>query len=124
MYHAMDNSTPEKPIYSLQYLREGSDGDEEFMKTMVAMFLESTPEALQVMQQSLEKDDWESIRQAAHKLRSHLRYFGIITAAELTEEIERTAAKNPEKEALSILIGKVTSICELGMRQLSADFHM
>ena len=120
----MTDSTPEKPVYSLQYLREGSDGDEEFMKTMVAMFMESTPIALQTMHDNLGNSDWESMRQAAHKLRSHLRYFGIIEAAELTEEIERIATKNPEKQFLSVLVGKVTTICEVGMRQLAKEFHL
>lgn len=120
----MDESKPENPVYSLQYLREGSDGDEEFMKTMIAMFLESTPSALKVMQDCLEQSDWDTMRQSAHKLRSHLRYFGMIKAAELTEEIERTATKNPEKQVLEALVEKVTSICELGMRQLSKEFHL
>lgn len=120
----MADSTPEKPVYSLQYLREGSDGDEEFMKTMIGMFLESTPLALKLMKDNLEQSDWESMRQAAHKLRSHLRYFGIIEAAELTEEIERIAAKNPQKQILSELVGKVTAICELGIKQLSAEFQL
>lgn len=120
----MTDSTPEKLVYSLQYLREGSDGDEEFMKTMVDMFLESTPIALKAMHDDLGKSDWESIRQTAHKLRSHLRYFGIIEAAELTEEIERIATKNPEKQVLSVLVSKVTSICVVGMRQLSSEFQL
>jgi HPt (histidine-containing phosphotransfer) domain-containing protein len=120
----MDDSTPEKPVYSLQYLREGSDGDEEFMKTMVGMFLESTPIAIKAIQESLDKADWETIRQSAHKLRSHLRYFGMIEAAELTEEMERIATKNPGKDVLSPLIDKVTAICLVGMRQLSEEFHL
>lgn len=120
----MNTSKPEKPVYSLQYLREGSDGDEEFMKTMISMFLESTPLALKVMQDSLGLADYETIRLSAHKLRSHLRYFGIIEAAELTEEIERNAAKNPDKQVLSALVDKVTAICQIGIRQLSAEFHL
>ncbi len=120
----MDTSKPEKPVYSLQYLREGSDGDEEFMKTMIGMFMESTPLALKLMQDSIGVADWETIRQSAHKLRSHLRYFGIIEAAELTEEIERNAAKNPDKQVLTTLVGKVTSICQLAMRQISSEFHL
>lgn len=119
----MTDTTPEKPVYSLQYLREGSDGDEEFMKTMVDMFLESTPVAIKSLHDDLKKSDWEAMRQTAHKLRSHLRYFGIIEAAELTEEIERIATKNPEKQVLSVLVDKVTAICLVGMRQLSEEFH-
>ena len=120
----MADSTPEKPVYSLQYLHESSDGDEEFIKTMIGMFLESTPLALKLMNDSLEQGDWDEMRQAAHKLRSHLRYFGIIEAAELTEEIERIATKNPKKQILSPLLDKVTSICQRGMQQLSEDFHL
>ncbi|HEX7411897.1 MAG TPA: Hpt domain-containing protein [Bacteroidales bacterium] len=120
----MADSTPEKTVYSLQYLREGSDGDEEFMKTMIGMFLESTPLAINALQDSLGQADWETMRQTAHKLRSHLRYFAIIEAAELTEEIERIAAKNPEKQVLSVLVEKVISICQIGMRQLSEEFHL
>jgi len=120
----MADSKCEKPVYSLLYLSEGSDGDEEFMKTMIGMFLESTPIAIKMMQEGLEQADWEAIRQSAHKLRSHLRYFGIIEAAELTEEIERIAAKNPEKQVLHLLVDKVSSICQLGMRQLSEEFHL
>lgn len=120
----MPKSDPEKPIYSLQYLRESSDDDEEFLKTMIGMFLENTPVALKVMKDSLDRSDWETMRQTAHKLRSHLRYFGMIEAAELTEEIEHIATKNPEGQDLSVLLDKVVLICQHGMRQLSEDFHL
>jgi CheY-like chemotaxis protein/HPt (histidine-containing phosphotransfer) domain-containing protein len=116
--------TAEEPMYSLKYLREGSDGDEEFLKMMIGMFLESTPIAIQLMNEGLLQADWDKIRQEAHKLRSHLRYFGMIKAALLTEEIERTSANNPSEPILKELIGKVDLICQTCMLQLREEFHL
>ena len=117
-------SDVEEPMYSLKYLLEGSDGDEEFLKMMIGMFVESTPSAIQSMHNGLAQSDWDKIRQEAHKLRSHLRYFGMIQAAILTEEIERTATHNPGELILKELIGKVDLICQTCVRQLSEEFHL
>lgn len=119
-----DIITAGEPMYSLKYLQEGSDGDEEFLKMMIGMFLESTPIALQLMNEGLLQADWDKIRQEAHKLRSHLRYFGMIKAALLTEEIERTSANNPSEPILRELIGKVDLICQTCMLQLREEFHL
>jgi len=116
--------TSEEPLYSLKYLQEGSDGDEEFLKMMIGMFIESTPIAIQLMHEGLQQSDWDKIRQEAHKLRSHLRYFGMIKAALLTEEIERISTKNPEDQSLKELIGKVDLICQACIRQLREEFHL
>jgi CheY-like chemotaxis protein len=116
--------TTEEPMYSLKYLQEGSDGDEEFLKMMIGMFLESTPIAIQLMNEGLLQSDWDKIRQEAHKLRSHLRYFGMIQAALLTEEIERTSANNPSEPVLNELIGKVDLICRKCILQLREEFHL
>jgi CheY-like chemotaxis protein len=118
------DSSDEEPLYSLKYLREGSDGDEEFLKMMIGMFVESTPMAIQMMYDGLSKSDWDIIRQEAHKLRSHLRYFGMIQAAVLTEEIERTATHNPTEQILKELLGKVNLICQTCIHQLRAEFHL
>jgi CheY-like chemotaxis protein len=114
----------EETLYSLKYLREGSDGDEEFLKTMIGMFVESTPAAIQAMRDGLLRSDWDIIRQESHKLRSHLRYFGMIKAAVLTEEIERTATNNPTEQILGELLEKVDLICQTCIRQLSEEFHL
>jgi len=114
----------EAPLYSLKYLRDGSDGDEEFLKMMIGMFVESTPIAIKSMQEGLSKSEWDQIRQEAHKLRSHLRYFGMIKAAVLTEEIERTATNNPGEQILKELIGKVDLICQTCIRQINEEFNL
>jgi HPt (histidine-containing phosphotransfer) domain-containing protein len=114
----------EEPLYSLKYLREGSDGDEEFLKMMIGMFLESTPLAIQMMYEGLAGSEWDKIRQEAHKLRSHLRYFGMIKAAVLTEEIERTATNNPTEQVLKELIDKVGLICQTCILQLREEFKL
>ena len=91
---------------------------------MIGMFLESTPVAIQLMNEGLLQSDWDKIRQEAHKLRSHLRYFGMIKAALLTEEIERISANNPSEPVLKELIGKVDLICQKCMLQLREEFHL
>jgi CheY-like chemotaxis protein len=118
------NPTAEEPLYSLKYLRDGSDGDEEFLKMMIGMFLESTPLAIQLMHEGLAQSDWDKIRQEAHKLRSHLRYFGMIKAAVLTEEIERTSTNNPTEQILKELLEKVELICQTCIRQLRKEFNL
>jgi CheY-like chemotaxis protein/HPt (histidine-containing phosphotransfer) domain-containing protein len=117
-------SITEEPLYSLKYLQDGSDGDEEFLKMMIGMFVESTPTAIQMMYEGLNDSDWDKIRQEAHKLRSHLRYFGMIKAAVITEDIEHKSANNPDAPTLAELIGKVDLICQTCIRQLSEEFHL
>ncbi|MEL6846562.1 MAG: Hpt domain-containing protein, partial [Bacteroidota bacterium] len=51
------------------YLMELSGGDKEFVKEMMAIFLEQTPIELGHLRKSIERQEWQAISRQAHKLK-------------------------------------------------------
>lgn len=75
--------------YDLSLLRE-IDG-EEYVREVVGLFLETTPEFLEDMQLAITKENWEDIYQKAHKLKSSAGLLQMYPLLKLLTSIEAHA---------------------------------
>ncbi len=78
-------------IYNLSYLQEVSKGNIPFMLDMIQIFLTKTPETLAILQQEIEKSNWEMVGFYAHKLKATYAYMGMNELKELLINIEKSA---------------------------------
>ncbi|MDB5011119.1 MAG: Hpt protein [Mucilaginibacter sp.] len=84
----------------LSLLTEIADGSNEFIVESIEMFLQQTPELLQLISNSIALKDWETTGSAAHKLKPNLGFFGMLNTQPLIQDIElscRAGAKNPQE---------------------------
>lgn len=75
-------------LLNLDYLNKMSGGNADFVKQMVTLFIDETPQTLEVLQTSCLNKNWEGVKAKCHKLRSPLNMLGMTTEANLAEEIE------------------------------------
>jgi signal transduction histidine kinase/DNA-binding response OmpR family regulator len=61
----------------LSYLHTLSGGDAAFEKQILEQFLQQAPEELARLQQAIDKEDYDIIRQTAHSLKSTVGYIGL-----------------------------------------------
>lgn len=87
-------------------------GDQGFAKVALA-FIESTRSSEQTLTAALEVGDSESVRKAAHKLKSSVRLFGAESLGRICEGLERI----PAPEEASVLARSLTQ----GLRGLRVD---
>lgn len=73
------------------YLNELSDGNQEFIKEMVDLFIKKVPEDLKVMEAAIAIKEYPGIRGIAHTLRSSLSIFKLEALFEHLDPIEKEA---------------------------------
>ncbi len=90
---------------SLDYLQEFSNGDEEFIKEMINMFLDNTPVDIEALQKHLMAQNWEQVYKTAHKLKPNFMMVGMKAQEKVSENIEvLTNEDNIDKEQITSLI--------------------
>ena len=78
----------------LSYLNEISDGDTDFVLSILSTFMEEGPKDLQGIRQALDADDLVTVGKLAHKNKSTLQLFGLYELKQLALDIEQTAKKD------------------------------
>jgi HPt (histidine-containing phosphotransfer) domain-containing protein len=78
-------------MYSLNKLIEMSNGDEQFVQSIVSTFLTNVPLALSNISEGIEKTDFEKIRFYAHQLKSSIDFFAVESLQEIVRSMEKDA---------------------------------
>ena len=72
----------------LSLLHEIADGSDEFVVESINLFLQQTPESLQIINNAISAENWLEVASAAHKLKATLGFFGMTNSQALIQEIE------------------------------------
>lgn len=79
--------------YSLDKINEMADGDEDFILSIVGVFLEEVPQDLADLEAAIASGDMENSYKLAHKLKPNMDVMGMEAARVAALEIE-TIGKN------------------------------
>lgn len=99
----------EEKLYSLSQLESLSGGDETFINKMVEMFLELTPQTIDVLKESYATDELETMGGAAHKIKPTIDMMGIESLKQSIRDLEQYG-KN--RSHLELIPGLLTDVCE------------
>lgn len=80
-------------IYSLDKVQEMAEGDEEFIKSVISVFLEEVPQDLEHLEKALVAENYEQVYQLAHKIKPNVDLLGMEQTRAAALEIE-TLGKN------------------------------
>lgn len=80
-------------IYKLDKLNEMADGDEEFINSVISVFLEEVPQDLEGLENALEQQDYQQVYQLAHKIKPNVDLLGMEQTRAVALKIE-TLGKN------------------------------
>jgi len=111
-------------IYSLDKINEMAEGDEEFVQSVISVFLEEVPTDLEALEKALETENYEQVYQLAHKIKPNVDLLGMEQTRAAALEIE-TLGKNSANMAE---IQKVFPILQKDIAQvvgeLKNDFNL
>jgi|GEM_PF-765093 CheY-like chemotaxis protein len=107
--------------FDLTYLEETSEGDKEFSSTMISFFVENTPAVLENLKNKVKLEDWEAVRQIAHKLKPQVIYMGIHIIKDDVEKMEDYANHKINLEKIPVLGSRVEKYCFLAIEQLKEE---
>lgn len=103
-------SEPPKVTIDLTFLKEISDNNDDFFVEFIQMFLVNTPKSIADIEANILTQDFDAIRQAAHKAKPSFNYVGLKECSTLAAKIEESAKKNEEMPSIIENIKKIKSI--------------
>ncbi|MGB5461117.1 MAG: Hpt domain-containing protein, partial [Eudoraea sp.] len=59
-------------IYSLDKINEMAEGDEDFINSVISVFLEEVPQDLEDLEKAIENGDYENVYKLAHKIKPNV----------------------------------------------------
>src|SRR4051812_12127931 len=108
-------------VIDMTYLQDLSNGSDGFVKKMIEMLLEQTPEGVKALEKHCFNKDWESLRLTAHKLQASFQFMGIQNLPETISIVEDYAGNKKNLELLPGLIFKVKEVWKVAMQELETE---
>ncbi len=90
----------------LQNLYHISGGDDEFVRQMLASFINTTGKGLKEMQDAAISKKWETVADLAHKILSPCRHIGAMDLYNLLSKIEKSIRNNNVSESIEAMTRK------------------
>lgn len=121
MIQSPELQTPEmttEKLINFKYLKDFAEGDDSFIKNMISIFLENTPETMAIILKSNKNDDIKTLKEEIHKLKSSISLLGITKASESIVIIENEIETNPLSEKRKEEVLYLNEICQLAIKEL------
>jgi CheY-like chemotaxis protein len=97
-------------LYDLSYLKEYSNGDPEFIKKLIQLFLEIVPETVREIRTGWENGDHKTVYGAAHRVKPTIEYFNIAEIKQDIKELELQARSEEFSRETESMIDHIESI--------------
>ncbi|MBS1947287.1 MAG: Hpt domain-containing protein [Bacteroidetes bacterium] len=108
-------------LYDLSMVRSVSGGNQDFIKKMIGLFIETVPQNISELEKSSGSENWEQVGKIAHKLKSTIDSMGIKSIHQDIRSIENSAKQKINLEAIPALVGNVKSVIDKTIQQLQDE---
>lgn len=111
-------------LYDITMIREML-GDDEEIKRMIAIFLESTPVSLNDMNEGFREDDADKLARNAHKMKSSLDMLKVNDLYDDVRKIDKEyKVQEIPQEDLEVIVKKMNALLEEVFEQLREEFKL
>jgi PAS domain S-box-containing protein len=114
-------AVPAQKLYDLATIIEISGGDEEFVHTMVALFIETVPANLKELNIALQNKNWDLVSKMAHKLKSTLDSMGIHSIGKDIRSVEQNAKVRDSLEGIPVTVARINDVIAKCIEQIKQD---
>ncbi len=111
-------------IYSLDKLNEMADGDNDFINSVISVFLEEVPTDLEMLEQAIEKKDYPNVYQLAHKIKPNVDLLGMEQARANALEIETLGKKEGSGAEIERLFPLLKNDINQVVSELKKDYNI
>ncbi len=115
------SSVGSRPLINLEFLKEISENNDQFFVEFIQMFLQNTPASITEIENAISTQNWEAIRQAAHKMKPSFNYVGLKELSGISAKIEDLAKKNENMEMIKTNIDQIKKVCEIAYTELEQE---
>lgn len=108
-------------LYDLTLINEMASGSQEFVNSLVSLFLETVPENIKVMNGFYESKDFDSLGKEAHKLKSTIRTIKVPGLVDEVVEIEKICKFQGDYSQLDPLMNKLITHMPVVLDQMKEE---
>jgi CheY-like chemotaxis protein/HPt (histidine-containing phosphotransfer) domain-containing protein len=104
------NHSGQEPMYDFKLVEEIAGGDQEFVKRMMGMFVDTVPGLLTDLQFNIEHNNWDKASKIAHRMKSTIDSMNIRAIKVEIRQIEANGKQQLNLEQMPGLLKKVSSV--------------
>lgn len=110
-------------IYSLEKIEEMAEGDQDFIFSVVSVFIEEVPEDLEALEQAIAAEDYDQIYKMAHKIKPNVDLLGMEQARANALEIETLGKTEGDMDAIRAKFPILKKDIHQALEELRNDFE-
>lgn len=103
-------------------IREMAEGDEEFIQSVISVFLEEVPEDLGGLETAVESGNYEQIYKLSHKIKPNVDLLGMEPTRALALEMETMGKNRGNLEGIRERFPRLKKDVEQVISELRSDF--
>jgi CheY-like chemotaxis protein len=108
-------------VHNLNYLKEHAEGDVVFLKEMVDIFFNETPQLLLELSQNIDDEDFKKIKITSHSMKGIFLTFGINEAGFLIKDIENLAIEGHNLEQIKINFNLISELYKQAKKDIEIE---
>jgi hypothetical protein len=108
--------------YKLYRIREMADGDEDFVKELVAAFLQEIPEDIVLLREAVSGLNYAQIKHYAHKMKPTIDLFETGLLEDIIE-LEKMGESAQNDDEIRDIFTKVSTQLEIVIAEMKHDFN-
>lgn len=111
-------------IYSLDKLNEMAEGDDDFILSVITVFLEEVPQDLSDLEKAIQKRDYENVYKLAHKIKPNVDILGMEQTRAIALEIETLGKDQGNMDLIEIAFPALKKDIHQVISELRKDFDV
>ena len=111
-------------IYSLDKINEMAEGDQDFISSVISVFLEEVHEDLMGLEAALEEANYQQVYQLAHKIKPNVDLLGMEQSPAIALEIETLGKSEANMSKIKNLFPGLKKDIEQVVSELRKDFDL
>ncbi len=110
-------------IYSLDKINEMAEGDEDFINSVISVFLEEVPQDLEDLENAIESADYENVYKLAHKIKPNVDLLGMEQSRAVALDIETLGKSSANKDEIKKKFPLLKKDIQQVVSELKKDFN-
>lgn len=108
----------------LSYLKQLSNGSNQFVAQMLSVFIKQTPETIANMEQCLNDKNWRALHALAHRMKPSFSFMGIKSALNTINLIEEYSLNEINLYKLPGMVAEIKKICDTAIQELEVEIKL
>jgi CheY-like chemotaxis protein/HPt (histidine-containing phosphotransfer) domain-containing protein len=117
----LDIPGQESKLYDLSLVQSVSEGDSEFLKKMILLFIKTVPQNVEELRKALQTENWDQVRKMAHKLKSTVDSMGVKSIRQDIRLVESNAKDLISLDQIPNLVQKIEIVISQCIEQLMKE---